>query len=156
MSNELTVPVRKLFTLMLVILPMVSAMRAPSLARRQVAVRRIGQASDHFLGGLEIAADPKLSRDERLVRRKLAACDREPCLGSHRDDHIRALGLGAPRLPPGDFPVVDALLLAAADQAQMNAPFGLRILERGREPVETRLDVARLLLTYQGREPRER
>src|SRR5262249_55012542 len=154
MSNELTVPVRKLFTLMLVILPTVSAMCAPWLARRQIAVRRIAQASDHFLGRLEVAADAQPTRQQRFVRRAPAPRDGEPRLGSHHDDDVGALRLGTARLTAGDFPVVDGLGCGPADEAQMQARFSLGAFERGGQPAQARLDAC-LFLTDQGSEPRE-
>src|SRR5262252_626805 len=121
MSKALTVSGRKLPTLMLVILPIVSAMVVSS-AGGHVGNGRIAQVLDEPLRELDVAPDPQLPGKQRVVRTQPAAGDLRPGVLAEHDADVGSLRFRFPRggflRTGGDLPV---LAPVAVDQLDVDA-----------------------------------
>ena len=113
-----------------------------------------------LLPGTELAFEQDVKYDQRWIWTRTTSFRVakfgvvEPNV-PHRHHDVRALGFGAARIAAGDLPVIDRLGPGSGHQAEMQPAFDLGVLERGREPAQARLDVARFSSIHEGGEPRE-
>ena len=156
-SNALTVPPRKLLSLMLVMVPVVSGIGGTSLTEPDERDGRIAQMPHDALGWSAVSPPRRMPPDSSASNGLNLPCAMRSHV-SRRTIRVMSAPLGKSLMggsgerTPHDFPVFDVV---AVKHLKMQARWSVKTVERGREPADAFSGV--LLVRLQQRlERRER